>query len=55
MLRTYLIEDLNREEIVKVFYEKELKKNKREFRIEKVIKIKGNKLNIKCKGYEKFV
>ena len=46
------ISDLNEEEIVGSFYEKELQKtNKKEFRIEKVIKRKGNKLYIKWKGY----
>ena len=36
---TYFINDLNGDEIVGVFYEKELqKKNQRELRIEKVIK-----------------
>ena len=39
------INDLNGEEIVGNFYEKELQKtNQEEFRIEKVIKRKGNKL-----------
>ena len=34
------------------FHEKELQKtNQKEFRIEKVIKRKGNKLNVKWKGY----
>ena len=34
------------------FYEKELQKtNQKEFRIEKVIKKKGNKLYVKYKGY----
>ena len=42
---TYVISDLNGEEIVGSFYEKELQKtNQKEFRIEKVIKRKGNKL-----------
>ena len=46
------IADLNREEIVGSFYEKELQKtNQKEFRIEKVIKMKGNKLYVKWKGY----
>ena len=41
------INDLNSEEIVGNFYEKELQKtNKEEFRIEKVIKRKGNKLHV---------
>ena len=49
---TYVISDLNGEEIVGRFYEKELQKtNEKEFRIEKVIKKKGNKLYIKQKGY----
>ena len=41
------INDLNSEEIVGNFYEKELQKtNHEEFRIEKVIKRKGNKLHV---------
>ena len=40
---TYVINDLNGEEIIGTFYEKELQKtNQEEFRIEKVIKRKGN-------------
>ena len=40
---TYLTNDLNGEEIVGTFYEKELQKtNQKEFRIEKIIKKKGN-------------
>ena len=36
-----------------MFYKKELQKtNQNEFRIEKVINRKGNKLYVKCKGYE---
>ena len=50
---TYFINDLNGEEIIGTFYEKELKKKKKkEFRIEKVIKRKGNKLYVKWKGYD---
>ena len=50
---TYVISYLNGEEIVGSFYEKELQKtNKKEFRIEKVIKRKGNKLYVKWKGYD---
>ena len=42
---TYFINDLNGDEIIGTFYEKELKKtNQREFRIEKVINKKGDKL-----------
>ena len=49
---TYVISDLNEEEIVGRFYEKELQKtNQKEFRIEKVIKRKENKLYVKWKGY----
>ena len=51
---TYVISDLNGEEIVGSFYEKELQKtNKKEFRIEKMIKRKGNKLYVKWKSYNK--
>ena len=50
---TYLINDLNGEEIKGSFYEKELQKtNQKEFRIEKVIKKKGDKLFAKWKGYD---
>ena len=50
---TYVINDLNDEEIIGTFYEKELQKtNQQEFRIEKVIKKKGDKLYVKCKGYD---
>ena len=45
---TYVIEDLNGEEIIGTSYEKELQK-KKEFRIEKVIK-KSNKFYVKWKG-----
>ena len=49
---TYVINDLNGEEIIGTFYEKELQKiNQEEFRIEKVIKRKGNKIHVKWKGY----
>ena len=45
---TYLINDLNGEEIKGSSYEKELQKtDQKEFRIEKVIKKKGNKLFVK--------
>ena len=44
--------DLNGEEITGTFYEKELQKtNQEEFKIEKVIKRKGNKIYVKWKGY----
>ena len=49
---TYVINDLNAKEITGTFYEKELQKtNQEEFRIEKVIKRKGNKISVKWKGY----
>ena len=45
---THVINDLNGEEIIGTFYEKELQKtNQEEFRIEKVIKRKGNKIYVK--------
>ena len=48
--RTYVINDLNEEEIVGKFYENELQKiNQKEFRIEKVIKRKCDKLYITWK------
>ena len=50
---TYVINDLNGEEIMGTLYEKELQKtNQEEFRIEKVIKRKGNKIYVKWKGYD---
>ena len=49
---TYVINDLNGEEITGTFYEKELQKtNQEEFRIEKVIRRKGDRLYVKWKGY----
>ena len=49
---TYVISDLNGEEIICSSYQKELQKtNQKEFRIEKVLQTKGNKLYVKCKGY----
>ena len=45
---TYVISDLNDEKITETFYEKELlKTNQEEFRIEKIIKRKGNKIYVK--------
>ena len=50
---TYVINDLNGEEINGTFYEKELQKtNQKEFIIEKVIERKGDKLYVKWKGYD---
>ena len=48
---TYVINDLNGEKLIGTFYEKELKKaNQREFRIDQVIKKKGDKLYVKRKS-----
>ena len=50
---TYVINDLNGKEITGTFYEKDLQKiDQQEFRIEKVIKKKGDKLYAKWKGYD---
>ena len=50
---TYVINDLNGEEIIGTFYEKELQgTNQQEFRTEKVIKRKCEKLYVKWKGYD---
>ena len=52
VLWTYVINDVNGEAIIGTFYEKGLQKtNQKEFRIEKVIKRKGDKLYVKWKGY----
>ena len=49
------ISDLNWQEIVGTFYEKELQKtNQKEFGIEKATKRKGNKLYVKWKGYDNY-
>ena len=48
---TYVISDLKGEEIVGTFHEDKLQKtNQKEFRSEKVIKRKGDKLYVKWKG-----
>ena len=55
---TYVISDLNGEENIERFYKNEFQKKKKrkrkenqtEFRVEKVIKSKGDKLNVKWKG-----
>ena len=47
-LWTYVVNDLNGEEIIGTFYKKELRKNnQQEVRIEKVISRKGGKLHVK--------
>ena len=48
-----MISDLNREKNAESFYEKELQNtNQNKYRIEKVIKRNGDKLDIKWKGYD---
>ena len=50
---TYVVSDLNGGKIIESFYEKELQKaSQEEFRIEKVLKRKGDKLCVKWKGYD---
>ena len=50
---TYVINDLSGKGITGSFYEKELQKNsQKEFRIEKILKIKSDKLYVKWKGYD---
>ena len=52
--RTYVINDLKGKQIVRRFYKKELQKtNKKEFRIKKIIKRKGDDLHVKLKGYNR--
>ena len=51
--RTYVVSDLNGEEITGSFYKKELQEtSQEEFRIEKVLQRKGNKLYVKWKRYD---
>ena len=50
---TCVISDLNGEEIIESFYEKELQKiSQKEFRIKNVLKKKGDKLYVKWRGYD---
>ena len=50
---TCVINDLNNEQITGAFYENELQKaNQEEFRIETVIRKKGDKLLVKWKGHD---
>ena len=51
--RGLVVSDLSGEEITGSFCEKELQKtSQKEFRIEKVIRRKGDKLYVKWKGYD---
>ena len=53
---TIVINDLNGEKIVGTFYEKEQQKTiQKEFRVERVMKRKGNKLYVKWQGYNNFL
>ena len=53
VLWTYVIRDCKDEELLERFTKKELQKtNQKEFRVEKVIKRKGDKLYVKWKGYD---
>ena len=53
VLWTFVINGLNDDEVIGTFYGKVLQKtNQQEFRIEKVIKKKGDKLYLKWKGYD---
>ena len=50
---TYVISDLNGEEITGSFHRKKLQKtSQKEFRTEKIIRRKGDKLYVKSKGYD---
>ena len=52
LCRGHVIKDINEKEIVGTFYENELQQtNQKEFRIERVIKRKDNKLYVKWKGH----
>ena len=53
LFRGHVISDLKSEETVGTFYEKVLRKtDQKDFRVEKVIKRKDDKLYIKCKRYD---
>ena len=43
---TYIVNDVNGEEIVGTFYENKLQKTKRNLELKKIIKRKGDKLNV---------
>ena len=48
----YVLSDLNGEEVVGTFYKKELENtNQKEFKTEKAIKARGDKLYVKWKSY----
>ena len=49
---TYVISDVNGEEIVGTFYEKMQKTNQTDFRVAKVMKRNEDKLYVRWKGYD---
>ena len=52
---TFVVSDLKGKKIVGTFHEKKFQKtNQREFRVEKVIKGKGDKLHVKWKGCNSY-
>ena len=52
-VKNTFISDLKGEENIGAFYEKELQQiNQKEFKVEKAIKRKGDKLHLKWKGYD---
>ena len=56
VLWTYVISDLNGEPITGTFYEKELQETgQKEYRIEKVIKGRNDKLYVKWKRYDNLL
>ena len=53
VLCSYIIEDLNGKEIVRIFYENKLQKtNQKEFTVEKAMERKGDKLYVEEKDYD---
>ena len=52
---TYIISDLENKKIVRTFCKRELQKHPNEVRVEKVIKIKSNKLYVKWKDCDSYV
>ena len=49
---TYVINNLNGQQITEIFYEKEVQKTNKKNRIEKVLKTKSDKLYMKWKEYD---
>ena len=50
---TYVVNDINGDTIIGIFYKNESQKtNQKEFRIKNVIKRKDDKLNVNWKGYD---